>query len=122
MTSKNGTNKAEWEAFVNIRLETNHKKEIKDRVEKLALDDLLLWLFERVDDGYKITLSPDFDNGAVVATMTGATKDNRNAGLSMSQRHADPIVALVAMRYAHDVIASGGEWEQAQWDWKDVEW
>ena len=114
--------KAEWQGFVNIRLNDTHKKEIKKLAEKSSPETVLDWLLTELDSGYKVSLSPDEDNGAVIATLYGYDADSVNAGLAMSQRHQDAVIAICALQFAHVEIAQRGEWESAQADPFAVDW
>lgn len=113
--------KAEWVAFVNIRLESEHKAEIKRMSEELAPDYVWRRLSDLMDEGYAFSLTPDVDNNAVIATLTGKYDGCPNAGYSMSQRHLSANIAALALVFAHDVIAEGGNWIDAsnigQLDW-----
>lgn len=115
-------NNGDWKGFANIRLERADKKAVKKAAEDFGDDKLMQWIFEMSDDGYKISVSPDLENSAVVASLTGVVPDSENAGLTMTQRHSDVRVALLALRYAHESIAKRGPWEEAENDWRDADW
>lgn len=110
---------SEWKGFINIRLRDNHKKEIKKRAEKTTAAELTQWLEAIQDDGYKVSLSRDYENDAFVVAMTGK-EGTPNDGYCMTQRHRELIVAMCAVRYAHEELAQRGEWENAveenDWD------
>jgi len=114
--------KANWQGYVNIRLEKADKAEIKKRAEKVKPAELWAFVLDCVNHGYQFSVSPDPENGAMIATLTGKDEAALNAGLSMSQRHADPAVAVTALMYAHNEMASGGCWEDVVDDWKDSLW
>lgn len=114
--------KAEWIGFQNIRLEKAHKKEIKKLEKEMTPEKLFWWLAELTEQGYQVSLSSDYEHDCTVAALTGKETDCPNAGYTMTQRHADPKVALLALWYAHVKIADGGKWEEAQEDWNSVEW
>lgn len=106
-----------WVGFSNVRLEQHHKKAIK--AAKMTKDEALVWVAEMAEDGYKVTISHDFENGAFLVSLTG--KEGENAGLTMTQRHADILTALKAAHYAHVEICAKvwpkpGE-SQYSYDW-----
>lgn len=115
--------KAEWAGFVNIKLRDEHKEAIKKLAaakdaDKKLLDDV--WTL--VDSGYAVSVSPDPENGSMIATITGKDTGCENPGLAMSQRHSDARIALFAVLFAHYELARGGDWENAvdnghYWDW-----
>jgi hypothetical protein len=122
MPTKDDKNGSGFGGFVNIRLESHHKKEIKEEAQKIDDAGLFVWLCEMADDGYKFSLSPDEENGAMIATLVGSSCIGDNMSLAMSQRHSDPRIAVVALRYAHKTIAGGQSWEAVAYDWREVDW
>lgn len=111
-----------WLGFVNIRLETEHKKAIKAYAEALDGDTILAELIELIDDGYQVSLSPDKENASIIATLTGKDGDCVNSGYSMSQRHDDPVVAVAALLFAHKELAQRDAWVKVQYDWQKTDW
>ena len=111
-----------FNGFVNIRLESQDKKAIKVLADNTSADDHWAFILETISDGYAISISPDFENDAVIVTLTGKGDDNVNCGFAMSQRHSDPHIALAASRFAHEQIAQRGEWGKRAYDWREVDW
>lgn len=111
-----------WNGFANIRLESQHQKAIKALAGTMTGDDVLAYILECVDDGYAVSVSPDFEHDAIIVTLTGKGDDNVNCGYAMSQRHSDPIVALAASKFAHEELAQRELWVKFQYDWRDVSW
>lgn len=112
----------DWNGFVNIRLESQHKKAIKALAEASTDADWVAFILETVDDGYQLSIAPDGANDAIICTLTGKGDDCVNRGFSMSQRHSDPMVALAALRFAHEEIGQRDVWEKVQYDWRNVDW
>ena len=119
--AQNGQN-GDWRGFVNIRLESQHKKAVKALRASIDGDWIEGKLLEFVSDGYQFSMSPDVENDAIICTLTGKTDDCTNCGFSLSQRHSDPLVALAALVFAHEEIAQRGIWEAVQYDWRNVDW
>lgn len=112
----------DWQGFVNIRLDAAHKKAIKTLRESMADELFFAEMVELVDDGYQVSLSPDKENDAIIATLTGKECENGNRGYSMSQRHDDPYVALAALLFAHKELAQRDAWEKVAYDWRRTDW
>lgn len=110
-----------WQGFINIRLQQEHRKQIKALAKGMKPNEAFDKLNEWADDGYKVTVSRDHENGATIISLTG-NGDGPNSGYTMSQRHVDPIVAVAAMVFAHEELAQRGAWEDAQLDWRNDEW
>lgn len=111
-----------WLGFVNIRLESEHKKAIKALASTLDGDSILTEFLELVDDGYQVSISPDKANDAIIVTLTGKESGCVNCGYSMSQRHDDPVVAMAAVLFAHKELAERDLWEKVQYDWQKTDW
>lgn len=111
-----------FNGFVNIRLETQDKRAIKVLAEDYTAQQNWDWICDQLGDGYALSISPDFENDAIIVTLTGKGAHNVNSGFAMSQRHSDPNVALAALRFAHDEIAERGEWGKRAYDWRDTDW
>ena len=111
-----------WNGFVNIRLEKHHKDAVKALVKSNDAADLVAWLSTLGDDGYKFTLTPDLEHGAVIATLIGTEAAGPNAGFAMSQRHADPVVACWALFFAHEELAQRDAWDDVAYDWRESDW
>lgn len=118
----NDRSNGDWKGFVNVRLESHHKKAIKALRADVDGDWIEGKLLEFVSDGYQISMSPDEENDAIIWTLTGKASDCVNRGYSLSQRHSDPIVALVALVFAHEELAQRGSWEAVEYDWRNVDW
>lgn len=100
-----------WNGFVNIALEKEHRKAIKALAKGLTGEDVLNKICEYLDDGYRISFSPDTANQAIVVTMTCKDEGNVNSGFAFSQRHSDPIVAIAAVIFCHEELGQRGSWQ-----------
>lgn len=100
-----------WNGFVNISLEKEHRKAIKALARGLTGEDVVNKICEYLDDGYRVSFSPDVKNEAIVVTMTGRDEEHANSGFSFSQRHSDPMVAFAAIVFCHEELAQRGDWQ-----------
>lgn len=122
MAKDNGNNRDEdWNGFANIRLESQDRKAVKALAETMTGDDVWGYILECLDEGYKISISPDDENDAIIVTLTG-TVTSVNPATAMSQRHSDPLVAMAASLFAHTEIADRGDWLTCVYDWRKVDW
>lgn len=99
-----------WNGFVNVDLEKEHRKQIKALAKSFTGEDVVNKLCEYLDDGYRISFSPDEKNSAIVVTATGK-EGSKNVGFSVSFRHADPIIAFCCFVFAHEELAQRGDWQ-----------
>lgn len=105
-----------WRGFVNITLDESDKAAVKKQVFDAAA--AFHYLVSLISEGYKVTLSQDRKNQDAI--LISATGREANQGLTMTQRHALPEVAVTAHYYAH-VVKTNQEWpfedDEEAWTW-----
>jgi hypothetical protein len=69
---------------------------------------------EIAEAGYKLSISPDPDNGCIIASLTGTKHASVNEGLCMSSRADTFEEAVLLCFYKHIVLFDGGEWTGTQ--------
>ncbi len=121
MPKENANREDDWNGFANIRLESQDRKAVKALAETMSGEDVWGYLLECLDEGYKVSISPDDENDAIIVTLTG-TEKSANPYTAMSQRHSDPLVAMAASLFAHREIADRGDWLNCVYDWRKVDW
>lgn len=91
-----------WRGFVNVELTAAQKKD----AAKLLTDVARLWdnLFALIEDGYKLTVSYDFDHEAYNVSLTCRADDDPNKGLTLTGRGGSVEAALVSFSYKHVTI------------------
>lgn len=122
--ARNGNNASrdeDWNGFANIRLERQDRKAVKALAETMSAEDVVNHILECLDEGYKVSVSPDYENDAIIVTLTG-TVTSVNPATAMSQRHSDFMVAMAASRFAHVELADRGDWFDCVHDWREVDW
>lgn len=72
--------------------------------------DLEAFLVQIVQDGYKFSLSGDFEHSSIVATLTGKAATCENKGFALSGRGPDAHGAMVVLWYKHTILANWGPW------------
>ena len=74
--------KVKWEGFANVKLPPSISLEsLQDHFDNTSVEDALDALLE---DGYKVSVTRDYDSGARIVTITGQYAHCPNAGLSCS--------------------------------------
>lgn len=107
---KNLWEKAKWQGFVSITLQTAEKKAIKDGL--LSEEQCLQLLIDAATDGYKVSLSYSIPEDVFTVALTGVYKDKPNAGLTMSMRHKDVVTAITAVGWCLTEAGKEGSWEE----------
>lgn len=97
-----------WLGFVDITLTDADKASLSEG--HFEDSDAFDFMQELVDDGYKVTLSPDAAHSSCIATATGRLATNVNNGYSLSGRGPDVIGALAALAYKHINLCERGVW------------
>lgn len=100
---------SEWIGFVDIPLNDTDKEYLKGMSREA--DDLLGILEALVQEGYKLSISPDFEHNSVIASATGRIPGSPNEGRSLSARGPDLAGAINALWYKHGILGESGNWE-----------
>jgi hypothetical protein len=95
--------------FVTLKLTSQDKTKFDDWATKEG-GKIFKMLVEVNEGGYKVSISPDFQNSCVIASITGTDNSTHNVGLCMTSRAEDVQEALMVMCYKHFVMADGGDW------------
>lgn len=95
--------------FVTLKL-TSQDREKFANWEKDAGKKIWAMLTELNEGGYKMSISPDFNNNCVIASLTATDNSVHNQGLCMTSRAEDTQEALLVMCYKHFVMADGADW------------
>jgi hypothetical protein len=95
--------------FVTLKLTTADKAKF-DEWAKVGEKKLFPMLDELGEGGYKISISPDFNNACVIASITATDNSTHNVGLCMTSRGETIVEALLVACYKHFVLADGSDW------------
>lgn len=101
-------NRAKWRGFVNVRLSESEKKHVKGNL--LAEENGYEFLMNAATDGYKCSISYSIPEDVYTVSLTGVYQEKANAGITMSMRHRDLIVALTALAFCADLTGKSQEW------------
>lgn len=101
-------NKQKWIGFVNVRMTQEEKKQVKENL--LAEEAGLEFLMNAVTDGYKCSISYSIPEDVYTVSLTGVYQRKPNAGITMSIRHRDLIVALTALSFCYQQDGKSQEW------------
>lgn len=101
-------NKAKWNGFVNVRMSNEEKQVVKKNL--LTEEAGLEYLMNASTAGYKCSISYSIPEDVYTASLTGMYQEKPNAGVTMSMRHRDLIVALSALKWCDDEAGFNGEW------------
>lgn len=101
-----------WIGFVDIVLTQEQKEELGQNY-RMPDGRLLDFLVEVLEQGYKLSFSPDELHQCVIATLTGKSPDCVNVGYSLSARGPSLIGSIEAIAFKHLEICKGGRWETA---------
>ena len=100
--------KAKWQGFVNVRLASQEKKAIKENL--LKEEDGTEFLMNAATAGYKCSISYSIPEDVYTVSLTGVYQEKPNAGITMSMRHRDLIVALTALQFCSTEAGDFREW------------
>ena len=112
--------KAKWKAFVNVNLSQLEKAEVKDNL--LAEVTGYEFLMNAATDGYKCSISYSIPEDVYTVSLTGMWKSRPNAGLTMSMRHRDLIVAITGLAWCQASTGIDGSWEERFGSAGDDDW
>lgn len=102
--------KAKWAGFVNVRLTEQEKKEIKGNL--LKEEDGLEFLMNAATAGYKCSISYSIPEDVYTVSLTGQYQEKPNAGITMSIRHVELMVALTALAWCQSEAGASQEWSE----------
>lgn len=104
--------KAKWRSFVNVYLNPQEKKWVKENV--LGLGECFQFLLDMAEAGYKVSWSYAPGQETHTISLTGQYKETANSGLTMSLRHSDYAVAITALQFCAEEDGMSSDWE-ARW-------
>lgn len=110
----------QFRGFVNVALKDHEKKQIKSQL----LDEVAAYAFitELTSNGYKFSLSRSNDEKTYTATAYCTDFRKHNAGLGISQRHADSLVAITALSWCFGLEGFDGDWAAVWGTASDDDW
>lgn len=106
--AKNSKSYGDWQ-FVNINLSTADQKHFAEWFNDNETG-LLSMLSEVNADGYKVSISYDFDNECYICALSGTKNTNDNNGCTITARSAEWIEAIGLALYKHVVMCNTGQW------------
>jgi len=95
--------------FVTLKLSTADRIKYDEWAQQ-AGSKIFKMLSELAEGGYKVSISPDFNNSCIIASITGTENCVHNVGLCMTSRADDVNDALLVMCYKHFVLANSADW------------
>lgn len=102
--------KAKWKGFVNANLNQQEKKQVKENLlaEATGFESLM----NAATAGYKCSISYSIPEDTYTMSLTGQYQQRPNAGITMSMRHKELIVAISAMDWCLKEAGELGSWEE----------
>lgn len=102
--------KVQFRGFVNVYLKPHEKAQIKSEL----LDAAGAWDFieELAGNGYKFSLTLSNDEKFYTATAYCTDFRKANAGLGLSQRHSNYLVALTALKWCFGLEGYDCDWSE----------
>lgn len=115
-----GYGEVKFKGFVNVYLKPHEKRQIKENV----LDDAAAFGFisELVGNGYKFSLSLSSDGKTHTATAYCNDFRKKNAGLGLSMRHSDALVAVTALQWCFGLEGYDADWAAIWGTASDDDW
>jgi len=108
MTTKRVSNKEfAFRTWVNVRLGEEDKDNLAGMTENINPGELMNWVASMVYAGYSFSTSWDEYSGAHQCSLVCKAADDVNFGFGMSARHPEFEIALLSLRYKHDVVCAG---------------
>lgn len=99
---------AKWQGFVNVYLTPEEKKQIKQN--PLSAEECLYFLGDMAQAGYKASFTWSIAGEFWSVSLTGKYQGRPNAGITMTLRHSDILIAITALQWCHDEAGKVGEW------------
>ena len=109
-TKPNNRSNFDW-TFVNLALSAADEKSFLDW-HKREGDSIIARMQEMSADGYKFSLSYDFDNECFIATYSGTRNTAHNDKCSISARSAEFLEAVSLVLFKHHVMCDGEDWQE----------
>jgi hypothetical protein len=102
--------RAKWKGFVNLKLSQEEKQAIKEHLlpEANGLD----FLMNAATGGYKCSISYSIPEDVFTLSLTGLYREKPNAGITMSLRHREMIVALSGLNWLVREDGLSTEWSE----------
>lgn len=100
-TAKTASNK-QWTTFVEISLAGHDLADIEQAFG--TVDALFDALHNMLVDGYRVSLSHNVQNDAIIASVTCKDEDSTNAGCTYTSFAADWVTALKIAAYKHYIV------------------
>lgn len=100
--------KAKWKGFVNVRLKEQEKRYVKENL--LGEETGLEFLMNAATAGLKCSISYSIPEDVFTVSLTGVYSQKPNAGITMSIRHRELIVALTALSFCSQEDGVFAEW------------
>lgn len=100
--------KATWKGFVNLRLSKEEKAAIKGALLREA--DGLEFLMNAATAGYKCSISYSIPEDVYTLSLTGQYQQKSNAGITMSLRHREMMIALSGLAWLLREDGLSSEW------------
>ena len=102
--------KQKWLGFVNVKLTQEEKTAIKDNL--LSEEAGYEFLMNAATVGYKCSISYSIPEDVFTVSLTGQYQEKPNAGITMSMRHRDLIVAITALNFCATEDGVSQEWAE----------
>lgn len=97
--------------FITFRLPRDEAENF-DQWWAKSYDKFPAMLTDVINQGYKVSITPDFNNACVICSIVGKDPGNDNKGKCFTSRADEWSEALGLMLYKHLVIAGGEEWPE----------
>jgi hypothetical protein len=101
--------KAKWQGFVNVSMTQEEKRAVKAGL--MGEGDGFEFLMNAATAGYKCSISYSIAEDVYTVSLTGQYQEKPNAGITMSMRHRELMVALSALRWCHEEAGQSGDWQ-----------
>ena len=113
-------NKRKWNGYFNYSLTKADKtavRELADDSERIRPS-----LSELVERGYRVSISISDSDGVATVTATGQGEGHANAGYSLSMRHIDYEIALLALWHVIAQKFQWASWQQSEEALDEFSW
>lgn len=109
-----------FRGFVNVYLKPHEKKQIKENLLDSAA--AMEFITELVGNGYKFSLTQSSDGKTYTATAYCNDFRKENAGLGLSMRHGDHLVAITALQWCFGLEGYDMDWAAVWGTASDDDW
>lgn len=107
--AKTSRNFGDWQ-FVNINLSVQDQKSFGEWFADHETE-ILPMLSEVNADGYKFSISYDFDNECFIAALSGTKNTTENGGCTITARSSEWIESIGLVLFKHVVMCHTGSWQ-----------